>query len=131
WVTESTRPFDIVNDQGFQCLMKTGRLDYYLPNPHTVSCDIRNVFIQAYRGELNFATDTWTAPNHRSFAAITVHLEEDGKVLVIPLDIVEVARSHTSAVLANEFMKVLEEFGVADKVRMIYIRQETLTVFHP
>ncbi|KIM57250.1 hypothetical protein SCLCIDRAFT_130856, partial [Scleroderma citrinum Foug A] len=31
------------------------------------------------------------------------------------LDIVEVARSHTGAVLANEFMKVLENFGVVDK----------------
>ncbi|KIM68456.1 hypothetical protein SCLCIDRAFT_105430, partial [Scleroderma citrinum Foug A] len=31
------------------------------------------------------------------------------------LDIVEVARLHTGAVLANKFTKVLEEFGVADK----------------
>ena len=48
--------------------------------------------LKAYGGELNFAMDTWTAPNHRSFAAVTMHLEEDGKPLVIPLDIVEVAR---------------------------------------
>ncbi|KIM57249.1 hypothetical protein SCLCIDRAFT_71895, partial [Scleroderma citrinum Foug A] len=74
WVAENTCPFDIVNDNGFQCLMKTGRLDYYIPNPNTVSCDVRTTFVrvwqrlaeklQAYNGELNFATDTWTAPNH-------------------------------------------------------------------
>ncbi|KIM54682.1 hypothetical protein SCLCIDRAFT_36097, partial [Scleroderma citrinum Foug A] len=32
------------------------------------------------------------------------------------LDVVEVARSHSGTALANKFTKVLEDFGVADKV---------------
>jgi hypothetical protein len=37
WVAKSMCPFKIVNNQGFQCLMKTGRPGYYIPLPETVS----------------------------------------------------------------------------------------------
>ena len=37
----------IVKDWGFQCLMKTGRLGYYLPSPTTVSWDVKLVFAKA------------------------------------------------------------------------------------
>src|SRR6267154_1895629 len=44
WVAESLRPFDIVKDRGFQSLMKTGRPEYYIASPRTISHDIRLVF---------------------------------------------------------------------------------------
>lgn len=44
WVSESLRPFSIVEDRGFQCLMKTGRPAYYIPSRWTVSRDVRLVF---------------------------------------------------------------------------------------
>ncbi|KAI6032178.1 hypothetical protein PISMIDRAFT_120461 [Pisolithus microcarpus 441] len=44
WVSESLHPFQIVKDRGFQCLMKTGRPQCYLPSPETVSCDVKQVF---------------------------------------------------------------------------------------
>ena len=82
--------------------MKTERPEYYLPKPAVVSCDVRNAFVwvrqrlaeklQAYNSKLNFATVTWTVPNHKSFATVTVHLEDEGEALVLPLDVVEVAR---------------------------------------
>ena len=108
-MAKSAHPFNIVNDNGFQCLMKTGRPEYYLPKPAVVSCDVQKAFVQvqqklvekvqAYASELNFATDTWTAPNHKSFTVITVHLEDEGEALSLPLDVVEVVRvsdMHTS-----------------------------------
>ena len=82
--------------------MKTGRPKYYLPKPAVVLCDVQKVFVwvwqklaeklQAYAGKLNFAMDTWTAPNHKLFTVITVHLEDEGEALSLPLDIVEVVR---------------------------------------
>ena len=45
WVAESKRPFEIVVDHGFQSLMKTGRPDYYIPSPTTVSRDVKKVFV--------------------------------------------------------------------------------------
>ncbi|KAF8073490.1 hypothetical protein FPV67DRAFT_1380957, partial [Lyophyllum atratum] len=37
WIAESVRPFRIVEDRGFRCLMKTGRPDYWIPSASTVS----------------------------------------------------------------------------------------------
>jgi hypothetical protein len=49
WVSESLRPFRIVCDRGFQCLMKTGRPGYYLPSPSTVSRDVKVVFAKTWK----------------------------------------------------------------------------------
>lgn len=65
---------------------------------------------------LHFATDAWTSPNHKAYVAVTVHFEQDGMPISLLLDIIEVAESHTGQTLAAEFAKVLEGFGVADKV---------------
>jgi len=48
-VAEDLRPFKIVEDHGFQKLMKTGRPEYYIPSPSTVSCDMRLVFVNAHK----------------------------------------------------------------------------------
>ncbi|KIK17266.1 hypothetical protein PISMIDRAFT_76557, partial [Pisolithus microcarpus 441] len=87
-------------DRGFQSLMKTGCPEYYIPDTRTVRQDVLSVFarvcqklatkLQSYEGRLSFGTDTWTAPNHKAFAAVTVHLIEKGEVLVMPLDFFEV-----------------------------------------
>lgn len=44
WVSESLRPFEIVEDKGFQSLMNTGRPEYYVPSPSTVARNVRMVF---------------------------------------------------------------------------------------
>jgi hypothetical protein len=46
WIAESKRPFQIVNDRGFQSLMKTGRPEYHIPSMQTVSRDVKQVFVQ-------------------------------------------------------------------------------------
>ncbi|KDQ56489.1 hypothetical protein JAAARDRAFT_132649 [Jaapia argillacea MUCL 33604] len=82
-------------------LMKTGRPEHYLPSQSTVSRDVRLVFVNCrrriammlkmYKGRLSFATDAWTAPNHKPFVAVSAHLEHEGKPLSFILDIIEVA----------------------------------------
>ncbi|KAG1830668.1 hypothetical protein DFJ58DRAFT_719620 [Suillus subalutaceus] len=89
WVAESLRPFTIAKDYGFQSLMKM------------VSRDVKLVFtrtrqriakmLQEYDGQLSFATDRWTLPNHKVFIAVSVHLEHDGEPSAMILDIVEVS----------------------------------------
>ena len=71
---------------------------------------------QEYEGALNFATDAWTSPNHKAYVAFTVHFEHKGVPILMLLDLVEVAESHSRVNLANMFSKVLEEFGIKDKV---------------
>lgn len=107
--------------------MKTGRPECYIPSAETLSRDVKNVFIrvrgriakvlQEYDGKLNFATDGWSSPNHRSYVAITVHIERKGEPFSMLLDLVEVAESHTGVNLGIAFMGVLDKFGIEEKVR--------------
>ena len=71
---------------------------------------------QQYNGTLNFATDGWMLPNYKAFIAITVHFENEGTLIEMLLDFVEVVRSHSGANLAEAFTEVVEDFGIKDKV---------------
>ena len=73
-------------------------------------------FEKNYDGRLSFATDAWTSPNQRAFIAITVHLEHEGEPLSMLLDVVKVAISHMGENLANTFAKILEDYGISEKV---------------
>lgn len=149
WVSESMRPFNIVEDRGFRSLMKTGRPEYYLPSRFTISRDVKEVFIkvrkriarvlqaswqcvldmvrthavmagdQEHDGKLSFGTDAWTSPNSKAYIAVTVHLEQKGVPLSLILDLVEVAKSHSGSNLAAAFANILEDFGIASKVSEI------------
>jgi hypothetical protein len=46
----------------------------------------------------------------------TVHFEHKGSPISMLLDLVEVAKSHSSVNFAEAFAKVLEDFGIQDKV---------------
>jgi hypothetical protein len=67
---------------------------------------------------LSFATDAWTSPNHKAYMVVTVHFETDGVPVAMLLDMVEVARSHSGLNLAVAFAKVLDEFGISEKVSL-------------
>jgi len=65
---------------------------------------------------LSYATDAWTSLNHKAYVAVSVHFEKDGVPVSMLLDIVEVARSHSGLNLAAAFAKILDDFGISDKV---------------
>ena len=48
--------------------------------------------------------------------AVTVHLENKEVPMAMLLDIVELACSHSGFNLAAAFAKILEDFGISDKV---------------
>ncbi|KAG1745709.1 hypothetical protein EDB19DRAFT_1578893, partial [Suillus lakei] len=91
-VTYSHRQHTKTETKAEISLMKMGHPEYYLPSPSMVSHDVKLVFANEYDGELNFATDAWTSPNHKAFVAVFVHLEHQGKPLAMVLDVVEVAQ---------------------------------------
>ena len=106
--------------------MKTRRPEYHIPSEQTVSRDVKQVFVHArkrvanmlqeYKGQLNYATDAWTSHNHKVFVAFTVHFAHEGTPVSMLLDLVEVAKLYSGANLAAAFAKVLEDFGISDKV---------------
>ena len=71
---------------------------------------------QEYDGELNFATDCWTSPNHKAMVAFTVHLERDGVPIRMTLDVIELPKAHSGVNLALAFAELMEDLGIAEKV---------------
>ena len=63
-------------------------------------------------------TDAWTSPNYKAFVAITVHFQMDGSPVVMLLDLIKVAESHSGLHLTVIFAKILDDFMIADKVSM-------------
>ena len=47
-------------------------------------------YLQDYDGDINFATDAWTSPNHYAYVALTAHFEVQGQPIAVVLDVVEV-----------------------------------------
>jgi len=70
-------------------------------------------------GALSYETDAWTSPNHKAYVAVTVTFVSNGVQYTMLLDIVEVAKSHSGINLAAAFAKILDDFGVSDKVNHI------------
>lgn len=75
-------------------------------------------YLQEYEGELHFAADCWTSPNHRPFLALTVHYERDSEAVTWLLDIIEVNKHHTGLELARAFISILENYGIVAKVSL-------------
>ena len=87
-------------------------IDIYIPNDELTF----NEPLKEHIGALSFATDAWTSPNHKAYMAVTVHFENKGVPVAMLLDIVELARSHSGLNLAAAFAKILEDFGIDNKV---------------
>jgi len=62
--------------------------------------------------------------------AVSVHFEEDGVPVLMLLDIVEVAHSHSGVNLAAAFAKILEDFGISHKVSICLSAASTLSTHH-
>ncbi|KAF8884444.1 hypothetical protein BD779DRAFT_1472008 [Infundibulicybe gibba] len=70
-----------------------------------------------HEGALNFTTDAWTSPNHKVFIAVTIHFEINGAASCLLLDLVEVVMSHSGVNLVAAFGKVLDDFGISEKLQ--------------
>ncbi|KAH9045962.1 hypothetical protein EDB84DRAFT_1258221, partial [Lactarius hengduanensis] len=74
WVCENTSPCPQLRSRAYARLIRTGRPNYYIPSAATLANDVKNVFLQVrrristmlkeYDGNLSFASDAWTSPNH-------------------------------------------------------------------
>ncbi|THU80784.1 hypothetical protein K435DRAFT_694965, partial [Dendrothele bispora CBS 962.96] len=94
------RPIKIVEDRKLREIVLAGRPQAQFSHRRELAQDIDTAFtvcseriakiLKEYPGQLSFATDCWTSPNHRAFCAWTVHLQHQGKPLVFLLDVIEV-----------------------------------------
>jgi len=126
WVAENNRPPSIVSDPELIDLLTTGRPLIKVPSPNTVRRDVKAAYVKCrehtskvlwdHPGHIHIATNAWSSTNHHAFVAWTVHLEHEGRMLAFLLDIVEVPESHSRLALAKAFQKMLEGYGLEEKV---------------
>ena len=75
-------------------------------------------------------TDAWTSPNHKAYIVVTVYFEQNGLLMCFLLDLVKVGKSHSSINLAVAFTKILEDFGIENKVSCHYLhKKKGLTLY--
>ena len=67
---------------------------------------------------ISFGMDAWTSLNSKAYIAVTTHFNRDDIPFSMLLDLVEVAQSHSGLNLATAFTKVLDDFGISDKVSL-------------
>lgn len=65
-----------------------------------------DITYQKHDGQLHFATDAWTSPNHRAYTLVTVHFEYKGEAVCLILDVVEVAKVSFRDYLLNFAIKL-------------------------
>ena len=69
-----------------------------LPNCYRSSFSTTKISIsqltdsQECKGDISFATDTWSSPNHYAYMGLTAHFQHQGQLMAIVLDIVEVPK---------------------------------------
>ena len=100
WVTKNNRPANIINNHELQNPLTAGQPNIELPSNGTVLQDIHTSFLKYqdhvakllwdHPGQLHFATDTWTSPNHCAFITWTVHFEYKGDMLSFLINVIEV-----------------------------------------
>ncbi|KAF9001213.1 hypothetical protein BDZ89DRAFT_968687, partial [Hymenopellis radicata] len=96
------RPFNIVKDRMYVDLQKTGRPEYYIPHPTTMSRDVKTAFVRTrqeivqllrnYDGDISFEFDGWTSENHGAYGALCADIIVDGEVQTILIDFIKIAK---------------------------------------
>ncbi|KAF4617427.1 hypothetical protein D9613_006423 [Agrocybe pediades] len=80
--------------------------------------------LQNSEGRISFTSDLWSDPNLRSFMAVTAHflLKDEHTNLVTKNRLVafrHISGSHSGKHLAEQFLLILKELGIAHKIGMI------------
>ena len=56
------------------------------------------------------------SPNNKAYVAVLAHFHQEGKLVALLLDIVEVVMSHSGKNLVCVFAEIMDAFGIEEKV---------------
>ena len=128
WFVKDTRPAQMVEDEGFRRLMALVRPEYIVPCANTITSYIEELYIEVtsqIKKELEeieyvaVTTDGGSSSNCSSFQEVGLHgLTENFEMKYYTLAVTEVKEEHTAKNYRKVTDKVLEEFGVKEKVVM-------------
>ncbi|KAE8181427.1 hypothetical protein CF335_g8938, partial [Tilletia laevis] len=125
WITSSSRPISIIEDQGFSKLL-TPELVKILPGRKVVGDDVVRIYdgmldvIKARLADVvgcfHLALDVWTSKNGSAFLGITVNYQEKGEAKRHLLDMLPFLAAHDSKNMSKAVYQSIERVGITDRV---------------
>lgn len=124
----NNHPFTIVEEQPFIDLIASLNPDFQLPSASTVKNWVMSTYVENKvkvketlaldgNGKPSATTDLWTSGNHHGVLAVTVTwLDANFEMKEIVLGFRKLKGEHSGANIAFAFSKVLEEYGILNRV---------------
>ncbi|KNE97896.1 hypothetical protein PSTG_08769, partial [Puccinia striiformis f. sp. tritici PST-78] len=130
WCTEAARPFSALADASHQKILHPTVVKH-MPFDKILSRSVHMLYtavqdahwktLMNHNSAMYLGADAWQSPNGFDILGVViyrlVHLE-GGKIKLeaMPLDFVQLARSHTGEYLADTMRLVVEKFGIQNKI---------------
>jgi hypothetical protein len=121
------QPFSVVEDAGFKQFVSALNPSYQLPNRHTLSrttipalyeetvLKVKDCISQGMK--FCITTDCWTSRNTVNYMAVTAHfVSSEFQLCSLLLECCATDFSHTSENLATELRRVVESWGIENKI---------------
>ncbi|GBC12416.2 zinc finger BED domain-containing protein 1-like [Rhizophagus irregularis DAOM 181602=DAOM 197198] len=130
WVVRDDQPFITIECQEFKNMVKYLWPSVNVPSANTLRRDLSANFeqvkdkvrleLQETPGLLSFTVDAWTSKNQLPFLGISVHwINKKWELQSLTLDFCLLSGQHSGENLAQQFLKVLEDFNIETKLLAI------------
>ncbi|KAA0722277.1 Zinc finger CCCH domain-containing protein 13 [Triplophysa tibetana] len=128
-VIKDSQPFSIVDDDGFRELLHVVDPTYVIPTLKGLKAMVKHKYKEAKEkareqlqkvAAISLTSDMWTSLNMDAFLAVTCpFIDDNDKLCTILLDVEHFPKSHTAENLATGHIKLMDEWGIKDKVKYL------------
>lgn len=128
-ICRDNQPFSVVENEGFQNLLKVTANHYKMPSRSTVTRwldDKYNVLSTLLKSKLSsveyltLTSDIWSDMQMRSFLGVTAHFGLGTEFQSVTLGVYQLDERHTSEYIAENLIKTCNDWGVdSDKVSAV------------
>ncbi|KAJ0002708.1 hypothetical protein NQD34_007857 [Periophthalmus magnuspinnatus] len=125
---KDSRPFSIMEDEGFVELMKIVDPNYILPNRKALKEMIEKKYNEAKEkskeqlqkaSALSLTSDMWTSINMEAYLAVTCHFFHDDQLCSTLLGVKHFPQSHTAENFAEGHINLMEEWGIREITKFL------------
>jgi hypothetical protein len=127
WLICDLQPFTVVDNSYFRAFINHFCPRYTIPERHQVKDYIIDAFnnrrvniiheLHQIEGKCSLTADMWTSINNESFLGLTIHYVDSNWCLRnFLLDIIPFTTNHSGINIAQEILRVLDEFQISDKI---------------
>lgn len=127
WLICDLQPFTVVDNFYFREFVNHFCPRYIVPERHQVKDSIINTFntrrekiinyLNQIEGKFSLTADMWTSINQEAYLGITIHyVDSNWHLCNFLLDIIPFTTRHTGENIAQEIVRILDEFNIFNKI---------------